>query len=266
MGFKASMILVKDPAGTVPADRLLESLGFKGYDLKGDITLEECIYPRDRSVSIGYYNGCLIICEDYMLTTEMETTGNARPDQLLKYEQVLTALFPGAEVLTIACHSGVNYHLYALAKDGLRVRYKCISSDTPLIEWGDRLEEEKTIYEDAGMMDGERRFQDPGKKDGVYEYTEDQLMEDFTFGVAKRHLGVRIDRDEGEELNFEIIFQQYVRPAGSFPKGTSDTQRTIKTNHDLLAEAQRKASKEDGMEDDDDDEKVPDKKPWWKIW
>lgn len=261
------MILVKDPPGIVSADVLLESLGFKGYNLAGDITLEECIYPKDKSVSIGHYNGCLIICEDYVLTGEMETTGDARPDQLLKYEQVLTALFPGAEVLTIACHSGVNYHLYALAKDGRRVRYKSISSDTPLIEWGDRLEEEKMIYEDAMIVDGERRFQSSIKKDGVYEYTEDQLMEDFAFGVAARHLGVRLDTEDADELNFEIIFQQYVRPAGLFRKGTPYRQRAIKTNHDHLAEAHRKALEEEGrMEDGDDDEKAPDKKPWWKIW
>jgi hypothetical protein len=31
-------------------------------------------------------------------------------------------------------------------------------------------------------------------------FTEDQLMEDFTFKVAKRRLGIQIDMEDGEDL------------------------------------------------------------------
>lgn len=40
-------------------------------------------------------------------------------------------------------------------------------------------------------------------------FTEDQMLEDFTFSVSKRLLGVKLDIDEGDLLFFEVPFRKY---------------------------------------------------------
>lgn len=109
----------------------------------------------------------------------------------------------------MACHSGVNYHLYSLVKNGQKIRFKKVVHGEAIIEYGDRIEEEQKLYADSKMIDGQRMFKGRFTEDEVYEYTEDQLMEDFTFGVAKRHLGVMISTDEDEQLMFETLFKKY---------------------------------------------------------
>jgi hypothetical protein len=42
-------------------------------------------------------------------------------------------------------------------------------------------------------------------------FYEDQMMEDFTFGVAKRLLGVRIDTEESDLLMEEVVFKKYIK-------------------------------------------------------
>src|SRR4030095_428488 len=110
MGFKASMVIVRQPSSTIPDEELLRKLGFTKFTFSGDTTLEESMYPNDKSLNIGHYNNCLIISDDYQLTTALETSKN--PQSLSEYEKVLTELFPDTEILTVACHMAVNYHLY----------------------------------------------------------------------------------------------------------------------------------------------------------
>src|SRR5579859_1130821 len=248
MGFKSSFILISNPATAVPEPELLQALGFGNYAYAQDTTLEDCIYPCDKSISIGRYNDTLIICEDYLLTTKLETS--KAPQALADYEKTLTSLFPGSEVLTVACHSGVNYHLYALAKDGQRLRFILISSETPVVEWGDRLEEETAIYSQSKLVDDALLFKSTWKEESLYEYTEDQMMEDFAFGVAKRHLGVMISHAEDEELMFETQFRKYTKS---------------------LRQARPTSVKEAGPNLEDAEPDIPTSKtvrpkPWWKIW
>ncbi len=199
------------------------------------------MYPGDKSISIGAYNSCLVICEDYRLTNSLEAT--KIPQTLATYEKFLTGLFPASEILTVACHSAVNYHLYALAKDGKRIRYKMISADTPIKEYGERTEEEIEIYAASKMIDGKRMFKSEGDEDEIYECTEDQLMEDFAFGVAKRLLGVKISVGDDEELMFETPFCKYKKGAP------------------VMKEKASSVSEENIGED-----KAVGKKPWWKVW
>ncbi len=156
--------------------------------------MEDCIYPSDKSVSIGRYNGCLIICDDYLLTTSLESTKT--PQNLCSDEQILTELFPQSEILSIACHSVTNYHLYALAKGTARIRYKSLSADTPLVEAGNRIEEEMEIYAGSKIINGIRLFKADLDDEQTYEYTEDQLMED-------------------EELMFDTSFRKYKKGAAA---------------------------------------------------
>jgi hypothetical protein len=207
MGFKASMIIVKQPPRTMGEEELLKMLGFSNVSFLGDTTFEECMYPSDKSISLGCYNDCLIISDDYQLTTSLELAKNHQ--SLSDYENVLTQLYPDTEVLTVACHSVVNYHLYSLVKNGQKLRFKKVVDGEPIIEYGDRIEEEESVYAYSKIIDGQRMFKSKYNDDEVYDYTEDQMMEDFAFGVAKRHLGVMISTGEDEHLMFETPFKKY---------------------------------------------------------
>lgn len=203
------MIIINKPFVQISEEELLARMGFKGFEFTNDTTFEEAMYPGDESISVGYFNNNIIINDDYKLTTEHE--GCDYPERLAPYEQTLTALFPGSEILSVACLSAVNFHLYSLVKNGQKLRFKTITADTPLIESGERLPEEEAVYALSKEVDGQRLFRSPYSDEPVYDNTEDQMMEDFTFGVAKRHLGIMISSSEDEELMFNTSFRRYVR-------------------------------------------------------
>ena len=205
MGFKASMITVQRPATTISDEELINKLGFTNVTFSGDTTFKECMYPSDKSVNLGHYNGCLIISDDYQLTTSLELSQT--PHLLSDYEKILTDLFPDTEILTVACHSAVNYHLYSLVKNGQKLRFKKVVHGEPIIEYGDRIEEEEKVYALSKILNGQQMFRSTYNEEEVYDNTEDQMMEDFAFGVAKRHLGVMISTSEDEELVFETAFK-----------------------------------------------------------
>ncbi|MCB0762606.1 MAG: hypothetical protein KDC12_13850 [Flavobacteriales bacterium] len=203
MGWKASLITVNNCGQTVTDDVVLKALGALKYRADGECALEECVYPNDRSVSIGRYNNCLIICDDLQLV-DSALDVNPAP-----YEQGLGELFSQSEILSVACLSAVNFHGYSLFKSPEKIRFKCVDAESPLREWGDLITEELAIYDRAVERDGKTVWPEALKEDAdVFE--EDQLMEEFTFGVLKRHLGVRLDSEEGEILFFEVPFKRYV--------------------------------------------------------
>jgi len=230
MGFKASMIIVHRPSVLLPEEVLLKHLDFPDLAFRETTIMEDCIYPGDKSVNIGYYNDNIVICEDYLLTTSLEVTDD--PVALAEYEQVLSSLFPGSEVLTVACHSSVNYHLYSLVKDGKRLRFKRIVASSPVLEHGDRLKEEETIYAASRVIDG-KRFFESRRQNNTHAVTEDQLMEEFAFGVAKRHLGVKISSGEESRLMFDTPFKKFARMPSQPPVQMAKGGRT---------------------------------RPWWKMW
>jgi len=214
MGHKASMIIIHRPSMLLPEEALLEYLNFNDLIFSETTTMDSCIYPGDKSVSIGYYNDNIVICEDYLLTTSLETTDD--PVTLAGYEQILTALFPGSEILTVACHSSVNYHLYSLVRDGKKLRFKRIVASGPILEHGDQLEEEKPLYASSRVIEG-RRFFERRQQEHTHAVTEDQLMEDFAFGVAKRHLGVKISSGEENALMFGTPFSKFTKAPSAPP-------------------------------------------------
>jgi hypothetical protein len=216
MGFKSSMVTVSNPSVTLTERDLLNKLGFTNFELVEATTLEECMYPGDNSLNIGYYNNCLIICDDDLLSGGLETATTI--DTAAGYEQTLSALFPGSEILTTSCHSGVNFHLYSMVKDGKRLRFKAISADNPVREYGRHLPEEDTLYKLSKVVDGRRLFTSTYQEEEQYEFEEDQMMEAFTFGMAKRHLGVSLDHNESEELTFNIPFNKYRNTAAASRK------------------------------------------------
>jgi hypothetical protein len=220
MGHKASMIIIHRPSMLLPEEVLLEHLDLNDLIFRETTIMDSCIYPGDKSVSIGYYNDSMVICEDYLLTTSLETTND--PVNLAGYEQTLTALFPDSEILTIACHSSVNYHLYSLVQGGKKLRFKRVVASGPVLEHGEWLKEEEPIYAASRVVEG-RRYFESRRQDHLIAVTEDQLMEDFAFGVAKRHLGVKISSGEENTLMFETPFKKFTKapPAPAIRKAAA---------------------------------------------
>lgn len=64
------MIIIENPDHFDDDITLLKAIGKDNFIFKGETNLEECIYPRDKSISIGRYNGNIIISEDYQITTK----------------------------------------------------------------------------------------------------------------------------------------------------------------------------------------------------
>jgi hypothetical protein len=150
MGWKLSMIIIQDSQNFRDEKLLLEKLGFKEYEYQEYTTLEECMYPRDNSVNIGYYNGNIIICEDYQVIDKFLT------DKLVEIEKNIIDIFPKSEILAVSCMSVVNAHGYCLIKNGIKIRFKFISAVDDFKEYGELLEEEKEIYKKAIVKNGEK--------------------------------------------------------------------------------------------------------------
>lgn len=195
------MIIIENKNNINDNEAILKALGKSNFQFDSDVTLDDCLYPKDQSISIGYYNGNIVISDDYQITTQ--SLERARGLELSPEEKGLVKLFPDSEIVSVACHSGVNYHGYSLIANGKKVRIKTISADDPVKEAGERTPEEQAIYQSASQKNGKNDWNGSA---------EDQLMEKFTFGFAKRRLGALIDHQEGDELKSQTPFKKYKNP------------------------------------------------------
>lgn len=202
MGWNASMIIIQNPENFSDEKSLLSSLGLDNYNFVEQTVLDECIYPNDDSISIGYYNNSIIICEGLKLMDAFIT------DVISYKERQLISLFPDSEILAIACISTINFHAYSLIDGGYKVRLKSIDADHgKTFDSGDLLKEEIEIFEKSVVENGVNYWKFEELPNELF--TEDQMLEDFTFGVSKRLLGVKLDIDEGDLLFFEVPFRKY---------------------------------------------------------
>ncbi|EDP95328.1 hypothetical protein U8527_16020 [Kordia algicida OT-1] len=207
MGWKTSMVLIENRYGFNDETALLKALGKANYEFDKEVLFEECLYPNDESINIGYHNNTLIICDDYQITQhaiELSDGLNLSPP-----ETALVSIFPHAEILSVSCHSVSNFHGYALIRRGLKTRLK-MAVDGECIAHGEPFQEELEIYKNSYEEDGIRYWKDENYPDEPF--TEDAYMEDFTFGVAKRLLGVNLDTVEGFELMQHVKFKKYKDP------------------------------------------------------
>lgn len=203
MGWKVSMLIIQNPENFSDEALLFEKLGLTNYKYSSDTVLDECICPFDKSINIGFYNGSIIICDGFSLIDSFIN------DLTTYKERELIKLFPQSELLTVACISTTNAHGYSLIKTGIKTRVKMIDADNGFMyNLGEQFEEEQKIYARSKLVNGQHVWEFdflPGD-----EFKEDQMMEEFTFEVAKRLLGVRIDLDEGDKLLFEVPFKKYL--------------------------------------------------------
>ena len=212
MGWKTSMIIIESPTNFEDDNSILKAIGKEHYKFKEKVPFWDCLYPRDKSMNIGRFNGNIIICEDYQVT--VNSLDKAKDFNLTIEEQKLSKLFPNSEIVIIACHSVVNYHGYSLIQNGNKTRLKTISADTPKIEFGRRTIEEETIYKDSYQIDGKNYWKN--EIDEGEDFSEDQLMETFVFGFAKRRLRILLHHIEAEEVLDKVIFKKYKRPKWKF--------------------------------------------------
>lgn len=202
MGFKTSLILIQNPDNFSDDRLLLDTLGMGNYNYVEDTCFDECMYPRDGSINIGYYNNCIVIADDWQLIDKFIS------EKMHPVEEALMKLFPESEIVSITCHSVVNSHGYALLKDGKKLRAKALDYEKLYFDMGEWLEEEKPIYAKSVMHNGVRVWPDGGSiEDG---YREDQMMEEFAFGVGARLLGERIDCMDDYFLD-ELPFRKYMK-------------------------------------------------------
>jgi hypothetical protein len=195
MGWNTSLIIIENKENYSNENELLKSLGFDCFEQKLNTTFDEILNPKDNQIGIGYYNGNLIICDGYLLTTKsLEESKNLN---LIDYEKSLVKMFPKSEIVTVSCVSSVNFHGYSLIQNGIKKRLKYVAEEMKQ-EFGNRFEEEIEIYKNSYLEDGKLLWKDENDEDDFF--TEDQLMEDFTFKVAKRRLGIQIDMEDGEDL------------------------------------------------------------------
>lgn len=205
MGWNVSMIIIQNPNNFSDENLLLKRLGLSDYVYKEDTFLDECIFPGDESISIGYFNNNIIICDDFQVIDNFMT------EEVGETESRLVSLFPTSEILSVACISTTNYHGYSLTKNGKKIRTKSLNADNGFYaDFGELIEEEKPIYTISETVDGKRIWKYQALPNEVFY--EDQMMEDFTFGVAKRLLGVRIDTEESDLLMQEVVFKKFIKP------------------------------------------------------
>jgi hypothetical protein len=205
MGWKASMIIIQNPNNLRDENTLLKHLGLNDFVYREDTVLDECIFPGDESINIGYFNNNIIICDD------CQVIDNFMTEEIGEIESQLVSLFPTSEILSVACISTTNYHGYSLTKNGKKIRTKSLNADDGFYSnFGELIEEEKPIYSKSETVDGKRIWKYQELPNEVFY--EDQMMEDFTFGVAKRLLGVRIDTEESDALMEDVVFKKYIKP------------------------------------------------------
>ncbi|MFK8005251.1 MAG: hypothetical protein AB8H03_02730 [Saprospiraceae bacterium] len=221
MGWKASMLIIQNTSGVKTAEEVIEKVEHDYYELAGETTLESCINPRDKSIYIGFYKENIIVTMDaeYVLMSIIEGEGGI--------EDRFNDLCPGGEIMGVFCQSTTNMHGYFLNKDGDRVRHKMISFEGPRLEYGERFEEEIEIYKDAKKDENGVEYWSYGENDSD-RYEENQLMENFTFGVAKRLLGVQLDHTEGEDLMFQVKFKKFVKAENPAPKTEKKVEESNK--------------------------------------
>jgi len=203
MSWKVSMVIIENSSKEKQDEKILRALGWNHFALKEETTLSENLSKRDGTISIGYYNNAIVICDDYKFSKAFCTN-----DYETKEEKALCEVFPNKEILSINCNGTHNAHGYSLTKNGKKQRFKYVMEGFPKCEGGRELKEEKEIYETAFKKENNvYQWKYDSLPDAVF--LENQLMEEFTFKVGKRILGVELGTAEDEELMSKIIFKKY---------------------------------------------------------
>ena len=203
MGFKTATVFVttREPEyfSTNPmylpekAEALIEQLGL-GPAVKTENTLwpyTECMYPPGDQFCLGAYEHGFILSDQRLY--EFSEGDNTLHKIILKG-------YPTANILAIVLHSVVDLYGYDIYEKGKRIRFLAGSSDDGVIhDFGDLQPEEKPIFDQSSIVDGERIFK-LDIKGRLEEFDMSGTGESLVFAVTKRYLGFEIDhyQEDGE--------------------------------------------------------------------
>jgi hypothetical protein len=208
MGWKGSFLIIEEKNNKADDATILKALGVDNYQFAGETSFADALYPGDGSVNIGHYNGNIIICDNFQFTRDAHSTNENL--ELSPEGKNLVSLFPQSEILSIAFHNMTNFHAYTIILNGKKVRFKAIDAETGIIEAGQRVAQEDEIYASSYQLDGRNFWKD--NNDPEDDLSEDQLMERFSFSIARRRLGIMLDQPQGDELMLNVPFNKYINP------------------------------------------------------
>lgn len=203
MGYKAATVFVttREPEyfSTNPthlpekAETLIEQLDLGPAVMAEDELLpySDCIYPPVDQFGLGAYEHGFILGDQRLY--EFSEPGNAL------HKAILDA-YPTANILAIVLHSYVNLYGYDIYERGKRIRFLAGSANDGVIhDFGELQPEEKPIFAQSSIVDGERIFK-LDVNGSLEEFDMSCTGESLVFAVAKRYLGYDFDQfpDDGE--------------------------------------------------------------------
>jgi hypothetical protein len=172
MGWKASMIFIKNAPAPVTDKQLLDAMWQYGWT--------HAINPDNDKTYIARLNSTIVICN---AKVPMEFIG----EDLSVYEKGLSELtLNQSEICGITLQSTVNHWGYGIIQNGKKIRVRCGNYEMPLsLDYGNVLPEEEALLSRLIIReDGSRLF-----KIDDSEYTEDQVGEEFVFEIIARYTG-----------------------------------------------------------------------------
>ena len=223
MGWKAFSIIIKSKSD-LDYESFLAELGYLGIQKAQNKTYETAIYPNNNQVFIGRYEDCIIVSAPDIPMLFFENS-------LSTVEKILINRFPNTEICSIVLHSVVNLWGFAIIKNGEKIRVRAGSAnDGTFCNYGKVQEEEKELFSKSSFDEnGDRVYKFEDMPDEIF--SEDQVGENFVFGISKRYFGEQIDYLDDI---FETEFSGFNYSENKYYN--------------------------------DNEEKPSRKKPWWKFW
>ena len=182
MGWYVSMIVIKNTDEIQDENQILEALDLSHFKYSEEVNMNEVFHPRDNSVSIGFHDDFIIICDDFRFTDLFFTQSTS------DVEEALIELFPTSNILSICYMSNIDFKGYAVIKNGEKVRFKTNeesdNEDTSQNMMGDIPKEELMIFEDKDF--------------------------EFISQMVNKVLGLDLESDEANVLYDDYIFKKYI--------------------------------------------------------
>lgn len=194
----AGQIVSGSPHNREAAREIVRQLGYGAWTLTGPSDYDAAMYPYDGALYVGAYaEGTLIS------NTDLVDASLKKGASLSK----LFTVFPEHEILILGLHSVVNFWGYAYCRNSEIVRRRCGDADNGVtVDEGRLLPEEEAIFAESVEVHGKPVWRKKIKT-RQYEFTEDQMGEEFVFALSKRIFGRSINEPEEDEL---VVMDRYV--------------------------------------------------------
>lgn len=180
MGWKASLIFIKNVPASITDKQVLDAMLQYGWNYEADAYFDEAINADTNKTYIARLNDTIVIGNGKIPLTFLS-------EELSHYERGLSEMTANkSEICAITLESTVNHWGYCVIQDGKKIRVRGGNYDNSLsLDYGIVLPEEQDLLSKLIVKeDGSRVY----KIDGV-EYNEDQIGENFVFELVGRYAG-----------------------------------------------------------------------------